>query len=60
MDLKKSNIDVLFVDLLIQPRYMMERVDVIPGLIPEEHIFKSFQECTQWIKANVKDTIPAS
>ncbi|WP_047417310.1 SulP family inorganic anion transporter [Cellulophaga sp. Hel_I_12] len=57
IDLKKSNKNVLFVDLLKQPRYMLERVDVIPDLIPEEHIFKNFDEATQWIKQNVKDTI---
>ncbi|ETN94689.1 SulP family inorganic anion transporter [Zhouia amylolytica] len=53
--IKKNGINVLFVDLLRQPRYMMERIDIIPDLIPEEHIFKSFKECTQWIKNNVKD-----
>ncbi|SFS75523.1 sulfate permease, SulP family [Zhouia amylolytica] len=53
--IKKNGINVLFVDLLRQPRYMMEQIDIIPDLIPEEHIFKSFKECTQWIKNNVKD-----
>ncbi|MGB6154211.1 MAG: SulP family inorganic anion transporter, partial [Pricia sp.] len=55
IDLKKSNINVLFVDLLKQPRYMMERVDVIPDLIPEEHIFDDFADCLIWIDKNVKD-----
>ena len=55
-DLKKKNIDVLFVNLLKQPRYMMERIDIIPDFIPNEHIFKSFDKCTDWIKQNVKDT----
>ncbi|MFS4468912.1 SulP family inorganic anion transporter [Maribacter sp. 2210JD10-5] len=53
IDLKKSNIDVLFVDVLKQPRYMMERVDIIPDLIPEEHIFKTFEECLEWVKNNI-------
>lgn len=53
--LKKSGINVLFEDVLKQPRYMMERVGVIPDLIPEEHIFESFKECLVWIKENVKD-----
>ncbi|UNY99967.1 SulP family inorganic anion transporter [Zhouia spongiae] len=53
--IKKNGTKVLFVDLLKQPRYMMERIDIIPDLIPEEHIFKTFKECTQWIKENVKD-----
>lgn len=55
IDLNKSNITVLFVDVLRQPRYMMERVDIIPDLIPEEHIFGTFEECLNWVKENVQD-----
>lgn len=55
IDLKKSAINVLLVNVLPQPRYMMERVDIIPDLIPEEHIFKTFSECLDWIKENVVD-----
>jgi SulP family sulfate permease len=54
-DLKTKNIEVLFVNLLKQPRYMMERIDIIPDFIPKEHIFKSFDECTAWIKQSLKD-----
>ncbi len=55
IDLSKSKIKVLFVDVLRQPRYMMERVDIIPDLIPEEHIFDTFDECLKWVRENVKD-----
>jgi len=55
VDLRKQNINVLFVNLLKQPRYMMERIDIIPDLIPKEHIFKDFDECLKWVKTNVKD-----
>ncbi|WP_198519999.1 SulP family inorganic anion transporter [Olleya sp. Bg11-27] len=55
VDLRKQGINVLFVNLLKQPRYMMERIDIIPDLIPKEHIFKDFNSCLQWIKNNVKD-----
>ena len=55
VDLKKQNINVLFVNLLKQPRYMMERIGIIPELIPAEHIFKDFNSCLHWIKTNVKD-----
>jgi SulP family sulfate permease len=55
-DLKKKDIDVFFVDLLKQPRYMMERIDIIPDFIPEEHIFSSFDECLAYVKLHVKDT----
>lgn len=57
IDLKKSGINVLFVDVLPQPRYMMERVDVIPDLIPLEHIFEDFRSCLAWIKKNVADKV---
>ena len=54
-DLKAKGVDVLFVNLLQQPRYMMERIDIIPDFIPEEHIFKSFNSCVSWVKQNVED-----
>ncbi len=57
IDLRKSDINVLFVDVLRQPRYMMERVDIIPDLIPKEHIFLTFEECLDWIKSNIKDKV---
>lgn len=57
IDLRKSDIVVLFVGVLRQPRYMMERVDIIPDLIPEENIFKNFDECLNWVKNNVKDKV---
>ncbi|MCL5246366.1 SulP family inorganic anion transporter [Cellulophaga sp. 20_2_10] len=55
VDLRKNNINVLFVNLLKQPRYMMERIDIIPDLIPKEHIFTSFDAAVQWTKENVED-----
>lgn len=55
VDLKKDKINVLFVGLLKQPRYMMERIGIIPNLIPKDHIFVTFKECLDWIKLNVKD-----
>jgi len=56
-ELNKKGIEVLFVGLLKQPRYMMERIDIIPDLIPNEHIFKEFKQCLRWIKQNVNDNI---
>jgi SulP family sulfate permease len=55
IDLRKSGIYVLLVDVLPQPRYMMERVDLIPDLVPEENIFPNFEECLNWIKINVHE-----
>ena len=55
LDLRKNGVQFLIVDLLKQPRYLMERIDIIPDLIPEEHIFKTFDEGLKWIKINIKD-----
>ncbi len=49
-ELRKYQIIPLFVDILNQPRYMMERIDIIPDLVPKEHIFENFDECVRWIK----------
>ena len=54
-ELKTKDIEVLFVGLLKQPRYMMERIDIIPDFIPNEHIFTNFKDCLNWIQENVKD-----
>ncbi|NNL15512.1 MAG: SulP family inorganic anion transporter [Flavobacteriaceae bacterium] len=54
-DLQAHNIEVLYVDLLEQPRYMMERIDIIPDFVPEEHIFDTFDECVNWVKQNIND-----
>jgi len=56
LDLRKSGIKVLFVNVLRQPRYMMERVDIIPDLIPPEHTFKTFDACLEWVKTNIPNT----
>ncbi len=47
MDVQKKDIKVLFVGLLRQPRYMMERIDIIPDLIPEAHVFEDFDSCVE-------------
>lgn len=54
VDLVKQGKKVLFVNALKQPKYMMERIDIIPDLVPPEQIFKNFQDCIKWIKENVE------
>ena len=50
VDLVKSGKKVLLVKLIKQPKYMLERIDIIPDLIPEENIFDDFDSCISWIK----------
>jgi len=49
LDLRKRDIMVLLVDVLDQPRYMMERIDIIPDVVPRDNIFETFNECLDWI-----------
>ena len=55
VDLVKEGKKVLLVKIIEQPRYMMENIDIIPDLIPEDQIFDNFKDCSTWIKANVKN-----
>ncbi len=50
VDLKKEGKNILFVDLQKQPRYMLERIDMVPDLVSEESIFNNFKSCLQWVK----------
>jgi SulP family sulfate permease len=54
LDLEKNDIHVLIVDIHEHPLYLMKSIDIIPDLIPEEHLFDSFKECTSWIIKYVK------
>ncbi len=49
--LQKKKIMVLLTGILDQPMYMMERIDIIPDLIPREHIFTNFKDCVKWLRS---------
>jgi len=55
VDLVKDDITVLFICIPDQPRLMMERIDIIPDLIPTEQIFDNYKDCLNWVKENVED-----
>ena len=42
-DLRARGINLIFVGLLDQPRYMMERIDIIPGLVNEDQVYENFK-----------------
>lgn len=52
VDLVNQGKEVFMVDCQEQPKYMLNRIDIIPDLIPEEHLFETFPECLLWIKNN--------
>ncbi len=50
VDLVNQDKKVLLVKIIEQPRYMMESIDIIPDLIPEDQIFDNFKDCLVWVK----------
>lgn len=53
--LEQNNIHVHIVGAQKQPLYMMERIDIIPDLIPETEVFENFDQCISHLKTFVKD-----
>ncbi len=53
LELEKNDIHVLIVDIQKQPLYLMKSIDIVPDLVPEEHIFDNFNDCTSWIYKNL-------
>ena len=54
VDLVGSKKEVLLVNPEQQPKYMLERIDIIPNLISEDQIFDSFDSSMEWIKNHLK------
>lgn len=57
MKLRNNNIIPLIENLQKQPRYLMEKIDIIPDLVEEEHIFNNFKKSINFIQKNVKDVV---
>ncbi|MDX1940738.1 MAG: SulP family inorganic anion transporter [Saprospiraceae bacterium] len=50
LDLQKQGVAVIFSGLQDQPRDMLKRINLVPGLVPESHCFKTFEEGAFWLK----------
>lgn len=46
---------ILLVNIQKQPRYMMERIGIIPELITNQHLFANISSCLDWVKINTVD-----
>ncbi len=53
LGLEKRDIHPLLVNVQSQPVYLLESIDIVPDLIPNEHLFDNFNECISWIKKNM-------
>jgi SulP family sulfate permease len=54
-ELAKNGKTVLLIGLGKQPRYLLERVKVIPNLIPEDQIFEQFDDCRSWVEDHLTE-----
>jgi SulP family sulfate permease len=50
LDLEREGAVVIFTGVDTQPMDMMRRIDIIPDLVPEEHIFSSFDDALAWVR----------
>ncbi|HNP66465.1 MAG TPA: SulP family inorganic anion transporter [Aequorivita sp.] len=57
MNITKKGITPIFEDLPAQPRVMMERIDIIPDLVPKELIFSDFKEAVKYARNNIKNVV---
>ena len=49
-DLQARGVMVLMTIIQPQPMYMLKTMNLIPAVVPEEHTFKTFEECTEFLK----------
>ena len=54
VDLIEQGKTIYLVDLQKQPKYMIERVKMVPQLIPQENIFEDYKTCFSTINKNHK------
>lgn len=54
LELRMKGVVVLMTGVKPQPLDMMKKIDIIPGLISEELLFKKFADCELWLKFNLK------
>ncbi|WP_394748274.1 SulP family inorganic anion transporter [Spongiimicrobium salis] len=59
LNLQQKGVKTSIVGVQKQPLYLLKRIDIVPDLIPEERIFKTFDPCLDWIKSHVSDTASA-
>ena len=54
-DLQSRGVQVLMTIIQPQPMYMLTTHKVIPGVVPEDHTFKSFEECTDFLRNQLEN-----
>ena len=52
-DLQNKDVVVVLTGVQPQPLDMLKSIDIIPALIPEMHLFMTFEDCELWLKHNL-------
>ena len=52
-DIQSRGATVLMTIIQPQPMYMLRRMNVIPAIVPEDHTFKTFEDCTEYLRNNL-------
>jgi SulP family sulfate permease len=55
LDLERKGVSVLLTGVHTQPMDMLRRIDIVPDLIAEEHIFETFEDSVAWLKEHLTD-----
>lgn len=50
MEMVNNNVILLIVGLQEQPKYLIEKIRLIPNLVSRERVFDSFKDCLLWIQ----------
>ena len=56
LSLEKRNIAVVITGLQKQPYRMLQRINMVPGLIPENYIFDEIEGCIQWLREELRQS----
>jgi len=54
-DIQARGAQVLMTIIQPQPMYMLTKMNLIPDLVPENHTFKTFEECTDYLRNQLKN-----
>jgi SulP family sulfate permease len=53
LDLRRRDVTVLLTGVHTQPMDMLRRIDIVPDLIPETHIFDTFDDSLAWVRSHL-------
>lgn len=58
LDLERRSVRVLLTGVDVQPMDMLQRIDIVPDLIPQEQVFETYGEALDWMEKNLNGPTP--